>query len=81
MLPESHESLIYVCNIWLFIEKLVISFGPHCHSPSIFMVKTAERQENRARSANKDFVRFFSPRKDLKYWFMTIKQMLKSALA
>ncbi len=73
---DSVGKFVEFANEWRETEK-----GPHFHSPSVFMVKAAERQENGERVANKSFVRFFSPRKDLKYWFMTIKLILKSVLA
>ena len=73
---DSVEKFVELANEWRAAEK-----GPHFHSPSVFMVKTADRQENGERVINKDFVRFFSSRKDLKYWFMATKQMLRSVLA
>jgi hypothetical protein len=72
---DSVEKFVELANEWRAAEK-----GPHFHSPSVFIVKKTVRQENGERVANKDFVRFFSSRKDFKYWFMAIKQMLKSVL-
>ena len=73
---DSVEEFVVFANEWRETDK-----GPYFHSPSIFLDKMANRQENGARVANKDFVRFFSARKNLEYWFITIKQMLKSVLA